>query len=201
MFSQKIAQVTSTETDATLQNLNVKLDLLKEEYNAVASQPNTYSFFNLDNIYFWFVLAGLLLLAFGLLFLLAEIQNKGEKAKKIKQSAKALEQTEEEIESEENKVDLEVAEQAVETLKDLGIDTTEVEAEIKEEIIKPRAKEKKKNSWFKKEKKEKEITKVEEVEEDPEESIVEADEEEIEDSEPIKPKAKGPIKIKVEKIK
>ncbi len=199
MFSQKIAQVTSTDTDATLQNLNVKLDLLKEEYNAVASQPNTYSFFNLDNIYFWFVLAGLLLLAFGLLFLLAEIQNKSDKTKKVRQNKKDLEQIEVKDETEENNTDLEVAEQAVETLKDLGIDTTEVEAEIKEEIIKP--KEKKKNTWFKKEKKPKKITKVEEMEEDTEESVVEAKEKETEDSELIKPKAKGPIKIKVEKIK
>ncbi len=201
MFSQKIAQVTSTDTDATLQNLNVKLDLLKEEYNAVASQPNTYSFFNLDNIYFWFVLAGLLLLAFGLLFLLAEIQNKGEKSKKIKQNKKDLEQIEveekeievEEGEVEENNVDLEVAEQAVETLKDLGIDTTEVEAEIKEEIKKP-----KKTSWFKKEKKSAPGGPAKGGEE-PEEIVEE--EEEIEDSEPIKSKVKGPIKIKVEKIK
>lgn len=88
MFSQEIAQAT-TSTDATLQNLNVKLDLLKEEYNAIASQPNTYSFFNLDNIYFWFVLAGLLLLAFGLLFLLAEIQNKSDKVKKNKKESKS----------------------------------------------------------------------------------------------------------------
>jgi SAM-dependent MidA family methyltransferase len=34
-------------------------------------------------MYFWFVLVGLLLLAFGLLFLLAELQNK-DKSKKVK---------------------------------------------------------------------------------------------------------------------
>jgi hypothetical protein len=189
MFSQKIAQVTSTDTDATLQNLNVKLDLLKEEYNAVASQPNTYSFFNLDNIYFWFVLAGLLLLAFGLLFLLAEIQNKSDKTKKNKKVV-----LEEEFEVEENDPNLEVAEQAVETLKDLGIDTTEVEAEIKEEIKKPKTA--KKASWFKKEKKEKKNIKTVESKKN-----IETLEEEIIVPEVEKSKAKGPIKIKVEKIK
>jgi hypothetical protein len=196
MFSQKIAQVTSTDTDATLQNLNVKLDLLKEEYNAVASQPNTYSFFNLDNIYFWFVLAGLLLLAFGLLFLLAEIQNKSDKTKKNKKVV-----LEEEFEVEENDPNLEVAEQAVETLKDLGIDTTEVEAEIKEEIKKPKTA--KKASWFKKEKKPKKVTKekVEESAHPPTGGGPALGGEEIVVPEVEKSKAKGPIKIKVEKIK
>lgn len=205
MLSQKIAQVSSTATDPVLENLNIKLDLIKEEYNAVASQPNTYSFFNLDNIYFWFVLAGLLLLAFGLLFLLAEIQNKSDKAKKVKKNHKDLEPIAEikvadnataENDDVEEAVEIskvEVAEQAVETLKDLGIDTTEVEAEIKEEIKKP-----KKTSWFKKEKPDKKMAKIEENKEITER--VEKDEK-IEDPEPVQSKAKGPIKIKVEKIK
>ena len=94
MFSQKIIHLaqaaTSTDinqnlqnTENQLQNLNASLDLLKEEYNAALNQPSTYSFFNLDNIYFWFVLAGLLLLAFGLLFLLAELQSNKNKKEKV----------------------------------------------------------------------------------------------------------------------
>ncbi|MFA5126452.1 MAG: hypothetical protein WC465_00425 [Patescibacteria group bacterium] len=101
MFAQKIIELaqaaTSTNinqnlqnTEEQLQNLNANLDLLKEEYNAVASQPTNYSFFDLSNIYFWFVLAGLLLLAFGLLFLLAELQNK-ERKNRVKPELPKLE--------------------------------------------------------------------------------------------------------------
>ncbi|MFA6252765.1 MAG: hypothetical protein WCV69_00635 [Patescibacteria group bacterium] len=63
-------------TEGQLQNANQELDLLKEQYNTMLTTSPETSFFNFSNMYFWFVLVGLLLLAFGLLFLLAELQNK-----------------------------------------------------------------------------------------------------------------------------
>lgn len=194
MFSQKIAQANiSNSNDNTLQNLNVKLDLLKEEYNAVASQPNSYSFFNLDNIYFWFVLAGLLLLAFGLLFLLAELQNKSNKNKKaVSSKDDQSDQIDEVDESVGNEAD--VPQQAVATLKDLGVDTSEIEAEVKAEVLK--IKKVKKNPWFKKTK----PTKTELVPTAKESQIIDkSDAEENIETQPSK--VKGPIKIKVEKVK
>ncbi len=69
-------------TEGQLQNANQELDLLKEQYNTMLTTSPETSFFNFGNMYFWFVLVGLLLLAFGLLFLLAELQNKDKKVKK-----------------------------------------------------------------------------------------------------------------------
>jgi flagellar biosynthesis/type III secretory pathway M-ring protein FliF/YscJ len=68
-------------TEGKLQNANQELDLLKEQYNNMLTQTPDNSFFNFSNMYFWCVLVGLLLLAFGLLFLLAELQNKDKKVK------------------------------------------------------------------------------------------------------------------------
>ncbi len=68
-------------TEGKLQNANQELDLLKEQYNNMLTQQPETTFFNFSNIYFWCVLVGLLLLAFGLLFLLAELQNKDKKTK------------------------------------------------------------------------------------------------------------------------
>jgi len=61
-------------SEENLKNANQELDLLKEQYNNMLTQAPETTFFNFSNMYFWFVLVGLLLLAFGLLFLLAEIK-------------------------------------------------------------------------------------------------------------------------------
>jgi cytoskeletal protein RodZ len=75
-------------TEGKLQNANQELDLLKEQYNNMLTQTPETTFFNFSNIYFWCVLVGLLLLAFGLLFLLAELQNKDRSKKSKVQSIK-----------------------------------------------------------------------------------------------------------------
>ncbi len=75
-------------TEGQLQNANQELDLLKEQYNTMLTTSPETSFFNFGNMYFWFVLVGLLLLAFGLLFLLAELQNKDRSKKSQVESIK-----------------------------------------------------------------------------------------------------------------
>jgi len=87
-------------TDDKLQNANQELDLLKEQYNNMLTQAPENTFFNFGNMYFWFVLVGLLLLAFGLLFLLAELQNKDRRKKSKVQSIKE-EEVEENVEDDE----------------------------------------------------------------------------------------------------
>ncbi len=89
-------------TDNKLQNANQELDLLKEQYNNMLTQAPENSFFNFSNMYFWCVLVGLLLLAFGLLFLLAELQNKDRSKKSKVESIKKDETEELEAEKEES---------------------------------------------------------------------------------------------------
>jgi hypothetical protein len=89
-------------TEGNLQNANKELDLLKEQYNNMLTQTPDNSFFNFSNMYFWCVLVGLLLLAFGLLFLLAELQNR-DKSKKVKtENIKKKAEAEELIEEKES---------------------------------------------------------------------------------------------------
>lgn len=73
------------ESEEKLEELNGRLDLIKQDYVALVDEANSYSFFNLDNIYFWFVIVGLLLLVFGLLFLWVELQHPSSQKKEIKQ--------------------------------------------------------------------------------------------------------------------
>lgn len=92
-------------TEGQLQNANQELDLLKEQYNTMLTTSPETSFFNFGNMYFWFVLVGLLLLAFGLLFLLAELQNKDKKVKnknKTEENISAVKDEEPEDDAEED---------------------------------------------------------------------------------------------------
>lgn len=57
-----------------LQEVNGQLDSLVTEYNKVTAGVSDSSFFDLNNVYFWLVLAGLVLLAFGLWFLMSELK-------------------------------------------------------------------------------------------------------------------------------
>jgi hypothetical protein len=74
-------------SDAKLGEINGQLDSLVSEYNKVTAGVSESSFFNLDNVYFWLVLAGLILLAFGLWFLMSELKYYS-KEKKIKKAMK-----------------------------------------------------------------------------------------------------------------
>lgn len=61
-------------SEAELQDLNQQFDSLRQEYQAVVNNFDNPTFFNFDNVYFWFVIAGLLLLAFGLWWWLLELK-------------------------------------------------------------------------------------------------------------------------------
>ena len=63
------------ESEAKLQELNQQLVNLQDEYLGVVNNIENASFFNFDNVYFWFVLAGLLLLIFVFWFWLMELKN------------------------------------------------------------------------------------------------------------------------------
>ncbi|MDQ5970463.1 MAG: hypothetical protein QG603_240 [Patescibacteria group bacterium] len=111
-------------TEDKLQNANQELDLLKEQYNNMLTQVPENTFFNFGNMYFWFVLVGLLLLAFGLLFLLAELQNK-DRSKKSKVQSIKEEEVEENVEDDEE----DIAEEEPELAKDSE------EEKIEEELV------------------------------------------------------------------
>jgi len=72
-------------SDAQLENLGQELDIVRGQYLQLVNDYNSLSFFNLNNIYFWFLIVGLLLLLFGLLYLLAELRRGQEPEKKYKQ--------------------------------------------------------------------------------------------------------------------
>lgn len=57
-----------------LQEVNKQLDSLVSEYHEISGTVGESSFFNFDNMYFWLVLVGLILLAFGLWFLMTELK-------------------------------------------------------------------------------------------------------------------------------
>jgi|GEM_PF-6138825 hypothetical protein len=63
------------ESEAKLGELNNRLTDIQQQYNGMAANTDIYSFFNFGNFYFWTVLAGLILLALGLLFLLVELSH------------------------------------------------------------------------------------------------------------------------------
>ncbi|PIR06308.1 MAG: hypothetical protein COV55_04225 [Candidatus Komeilibacteria bacterium CG11_big_fil_rev_8_21_14_0_20_36_20] len=70
------------ESEEKLQDLNDRANIIIDKYNSMTAGVEHSSFFNFNNIYFWLVLVGLLLLAFGLLFLLAALKNPTPKIKK-----------------------------------------------------------------------------------------------------------------------
>ncbi len=90
LIAQADSEVLNTlaESDQKLGELNTRLDVIKQEYNILVDVANSYSFFNLDNIYFWFVIIGLVLLVFGLMLLLAELQSPYEKMRSFVLSKK-----------------------------------------------------------------------------------------------------------------
>lgn len=61
-------------SDEKLQDLNNQLDVVKNDYINLVGDYNTSAFFNINNIYFWFLILGLVLLLFGLIYLLAELK-------------------------------------------------------------------------------------------------------------------------------
>ncbi len=82
-------------TEGKLLEANSELLGIKKEYADILNNKEVLSFFNLDNIYFYFLLLGLILLAFSLWFLLSTLKQKElgkdikkEKLKKIEKIEK-----------------------------------------------------------------------------------------------------------------
>mgnify|MGYP003968532869 CR=1 FL=1 len=63
------------ESEAKLGELNNRLVDIQDQYNNISANTDVFNFFNFSNVYFWVVLIGLILLAFGLLFLLIELSH------------------------------------------------------------------------------------------------------------------------------
>ncbi len=64
------------KTEEELLEANNSLINIKEEYLNILNNTESSSFFNLDNIYFWFVLIGLLFLVFSLWFFLSALKQR-----------------------------------------------------------------------------------------------------------------------------
>ncbi|MCB9802693.1 hypothetical protein H6761_01570 [Candidatus Nomurabacteria bacterium] len=75
-------------SETKMQELNQRLGDLKMEYELMTRDSGNMSFFNFENIYFWFVVCGLLILAFALWFLWLELKDKKVKPEKIKKDGK-----------------------------------------------------------------------------------------------------------------
>ena len=110
-------------SDQKMIDLNNKLVGFLDEYEKLNFSQNGQSFFSLQNIYFWVLLIGLLLLALGLVLLLAELK-KNAKDKQEEKVASILTQEEE---------DEEIEEEEEEQMKPIVFDDDEEE----EEEIKP----------------------------------------------------------------
>lgn len=72
--------------DNKLQDLNNQLDVVKNDYVNLVGHYDTYSFFNFNNIYFWFLILGLILLLFGLMYLLSELRQNNQQSEKSKET-------------------------------------------------------------------------------------------------------------------
>ncbi|RJQ34617.1 hypothetical protein C4566_01965 [Candidatus Parcubacteria bacterium] len=109
MFGEKIIKLVQSDqvmeefvnSEVKLQDINNQFYELTKEYKMSSNAADYYSFFNFTNVYFWFVLGGLLLLVFGLLYLLAELQQRSNNPKKVvkfSEEKKAESQEEEVVE-------------------------------------------------------------------------------------------------------
>ncbi len=77
-------------SDQKLQDLNNQLDIIKNDYVQLVGDYNTGTFFNINNIYFWFLILGLVLLLFGLIYLLLELKQGRPAAAKEREEKKEV---------------------------------------------------------------------------------------------------------------
>ena len=112
MFKQIIQTVRAqevldnlVESEEQLQDVNNELVNLTDQY--LANNEVSTSFFNINNIYFWIVIGGLIFLAFGLILLIVELK-KGSSVKEVEEDepdfgSVEIQHEEDEIEEEEPK--------------------------------------------------------------------------------------------------
>ncbi|MDP2812338.1 MAG: hypothetical protein Q8O32_01465 [bacterium] len=115
-------------SDQKMIDLNNKLVGFLDEYEKLNFSQNGQSFFSFQNIYFWVLLIGLLLLALGLILFLAELK-KNAKDKKEEKVASILAQEEEVEEAEETE-----EEEEEEQMKPIVLDKEEGETGEEEEV-------------------------------------------------------------------
>jgi hypothetical protein len=91
MFKEKIILAQTDEvlenlvnSETKFQELNQRLGEVQAEYAALSQTAEPMSFFNFENVYFWIVVCGLLILAFGWWYLLVELKSNKTKTKKEK---------------------------------------------------------------------------------------------------------------------
>jgi hypothetical protein len=91
MFKEKIILAQTDEvlenlvnSETKFQELNQRLGEVQAEYAALSQTAEPMSFFNFENVYFWIVVCGLLILAFGWWYLLVELKSNKSKTKKEK---------------------------------------------------------------------------------------------------------------------
>ncbi len=79
MFLQLLAQNsdivdTIVNPELDMNQLNQRLEELKIEYELLTQEAPAMSFFNFQNVYFWFVVCGLIILLFALWLLWRELK-------------------------------------------------------------------------------------------------------------------------------
>ncbi len=91
------------ESEMKLRELNNEVETIVNDYTDIPAKTAEYSFFNVDNLYFWFLLVGLVFLAFGLVFLMAELKKFSKVRPEIKEVKKTASKIYKEVEKMETK--------------------------------------------------------------------------------------------------
>lgn len=72
-------------SEMKLRELNAQVETIVDDYGKSDNNADM-SFFNVNNLYFWFLLMGLIFLAFGLTFLMVQLKNINLKKQNSKQT-------------------------------------------------------------------------------------------------------------------
>ena len=86
------------ESEIKLRELNSEVETIDNDYTDIPAKASGYSFFNVDNLYFWLLLVGLVFLAFGLVFLMAELKKFNKVRPEVKEVKKVATKIYKEVE-------------------------------------------------------------------------------------------------------
>ncbi|MBT4849849.1 hypothetical protein HON36_03280 [Candidatus Parcubacteria bacterium] len=86
------------ESEIKLRELNSEVETIVNDYTDIPAKASGYSFFNVDNLYFWLLLVGLVFLAFGLVFLMAELKKFNKVRPEVKEVKKVATKIYKEVE-------------------------------------------------------------------------------------------------------